>query len=105
MPPASIPSRAETLQVLKLMGNAEPILMLPGDQEGYGSRWTIAGQQVQPAIARFLMDSGFIVETGKTELGARRLALTESGQSFREKGLRWWAGLTFLQKLKITLLG
>lgn len=105
MPAAPIPNRAETLQVLRLMGQFEPILMLSGDDEGYGSRWTIAGQQVQPAIARFLMDSRFIAEVGKTELGARKLALTDSGREFREKGLNWWAELSFLQKLKITVLG
>ena len=43
--PAAIPHRAETLQVLRLIIN-EPILMLSGDDEGYGSRWTIGGQQV-----------------------------------------------------------
>jgi hypothetical protein len=100
-----IPQRAETLQVLRLMGPFEPMLMLSGDEEGYGSRWTLSGQQVQPAIARFLMDSGFIADSGKTEFGAIKLALTEKGREFREKGLTWWAELNFLEKLKITLLG
>ena len=66
--PAAIPHRAETLQVLRLIIN-EPILMLTGDDEGYGSRWTISGQQVQPAIARYLMESGFVTEIGQTEFG------------------------------------
>jgi hypothetical protein len=105
MLPDTIPQRAETLQVLRLMGPFEPILMLTGDDEGYGSRWTIAGQQVQPAIARYLMESGFVAEIGKTEFGARKLALTDTGCDFRERGLNWWAELNFLQKLKITLLG
>jgi len=105
MPPSAVPSRAETLQILRLMGDFEPILMLTGDDEGYGSRWTLSGQQVQPAIARFLMESGFIADSGKTEFGAVKLALTAKGSEFREKGLAWWAEQNFLQKLKITLLG
>lgn len=105
MDPGLIPQRAETLQVLRLMGPFEPILMLSGDDEGYGSRWTIAGQQVQPAIARYLMESGFIAEVGQTEFGARKLALTETGNDFRERGLNWWGELSFLQKLKVTLFG
>ena len=105
MPPASIPHRAETLQVLRLMGNFEPILMLGGDDEGYGTRWTIAGQQVQPAIARFLMESGFVADRGTTEFGAKKLALTDIGSQFRDKGQSWWADLSFLQKLKVTLFG
>ena len=105
MPPNAVPSRAETLQILRLMGDFEPILMLTGDEEGYGSRWTLSGQQVQPAIARFLMESGFIADSGKTEFGAIKLALTEKGSEFREKGVVWWAELNFLQKLKVTLLG
>lgn len=105
MPPASIPQRAETLQVLRLISEFEPMLMLSGDDEGYGSRWTLSGQQVQPAIARYLMESGFVTEIGQTEFGARKLALTESGNEFREKGLHWWSGLNFLEKLKITLFG
>lgn len=102
---ASIPKRAETLQILSLMGEFEPILMLVGDDEGYGTRWLIAGQQIQPAIARYLMESGFIAERGKTEFGARKLALTDIGREFRDKGQRWWSGLNFLEKLKITLFG
>ena len=100
-----IPQRAETLQVLKQMGKYDPILMLTGDDEGYGSRWTLSGQQVQPAIARFLMESGFIHDTGKTEFGARTLTLTEKGNEFRQKGLAWWSGLSFLQKLQVTVFG
>ena len=102
--PAAIPHRAETLQVLRLIIN-EPILMLSGDDEGYGSRWTIGGQQVQPAIARYLMESGFVAEIGKTEFGARKLALTTTGNQCREKGLNWWSGLSLLQKIRVTLLG
>jgi hypothetical protein len=105
MQPSAVPSRAETLQILRLMGDFEPILMLSGDDEGYGSRWTLSGQQVQPAIARFLMESGFIASSGKTEFGAIKLALTEKGSEFREKGLAWWGELNFLQKIKITLFG
>ena len=105
MPFASIPQRAETLQVLRLISDFEPMLMLTGDEEGYGSRWTLSGQQVQPAIARYLMESGFVAEIGKTEFGARKLALTDRGTEFRAKGMHWWGGLNFLEKLKITLFG
>ena len=101
----TIPQRAETLQVLRLMGPFEHILMLSGDDDGYGSRWTLSGQQVQPAIASFLMESGFIAEVGKTEFGAIKLNLTEKGREFREKGLVRWGELNFLEKLKIRLFG
>lgn len=104
MRPGAIPNRAETLQVLRLIIH-EPILMLSGDDEGYGSRWTISGQQVQPAIARYLMESGFVAEVGRTEFGARQLALTPSGTQFRNKGLDWWATLSLLDKIRVTLLG
>jgi len=102
--PETIPHRAETLQILRMVVS-EPILMLTGDDEGYGSRWTLGGQQIQPAIARYLMESGFIAETGRTEFGARKLVLTPSGDRFREKGLNWWAGLSLLQKIRVTLFG
>jgi hypothetical protein len=101
----SIPSRAETLRVLRLMGNHAPILMLSGDEDDYGTRWTLHGQQVQPAIARYLMKLGFIEDAGGTEFGARKLALTDRGARFREDGVRWWSGLSLLQKLKITVFG
>lgn len=100
----TIPHRAETLQVLRFIAR-EPMLMLTGDDEGYGSRWTLGGQQIQPAIARYLMESGFIAETGRTEFGARELTLTPSGDLFREKGLHWWASLSLFQKIRVTLLG
>lgn len=104
MLPETIPHRAETLQVLRFIAR-EPMLMLSGDDEGYGSRWTLGGQQIQPAIARYLMESGFIAETGRTEFGARKLTLTSSGDLFREKGLLWWASLSLFQKIRVTLLG
>lgn len=88
MHPTTIPQRAQTLQVLRLMGPFEPILMLSGDDEGYGSRWTLSGEQVQPAIVRFLMETGFIANAGKTEFGAIKLMLTEKGTEFRTKGLK-----------------
>lgn len=103
--PIPIPSRAETLKLLRLMGDFAPMLMLCGDTDGFGDRWTIGGQPVQPAIARYLMQSGFVVNSGATELGARKLALTESGIKFREEGLLWWAGLSLFQKIKITVCG
>jgi hypothetical protein len=81
------------------------LLLLRGDDDGYGSRWTLSGQQVQPAIAQFLMEFGFVADSGKTEFGAIKLALTEKGSEFRENGIRWWSELSLVQKLKITLLG
>ena len=100
-----IPMRAETLQVLRLMGYHDPILMLNGADDGYGTRWTLSGQQVQPAIARYLMERGFIVDSGATEFGARKLALSDAGIRFRDNGVRWWSGLNLFQKLKVMLLG
>ena len=101
----AIPDRAETLQVLRLMGHAAPMLMLAGDADGYGARWILDGQQVQPAIATYLMNAGFISESGATEMGARKLSLTESGTQFRKDGLLWWSRLGFFEKLQIRFLG
>ncbi len=100
-----IPSRAETLKVLRLMGDYDQILMLTGSEDGYGTRWTLGGQQVQPGIARYLMETGFVTDAGKTQFGAIKLALTAEGRRFRENGVRWWAGLSFLEKLKVTIFG
>ena len=36
-----IPNRAETLNVLRLMGDYAPMLMLRGDADGYGDRWSV----------------------------------------------------------------
>jgi len=102
---ARIPGRAETLKLLQLMGEYRPMLMLRGESDGYGARWIIDGQEVQPAIATYLMNSGFIADVGATEMGARKLALTESGVRFRSEGLEWWAGLGPLEKLKILIFG
>lgn len=104
-PPNLIPRRAETLRVLRLMGNHAPILMLGGDADGYGTRWTLHGQQVQPGIARYLMKEGFLVDSGATEFGARKLALTSRGSQYRAEGVAWWASLSRLQKLKIMIFG
>lgn len=106
-PPANptVPRRAETLEILRLMGDHEPILQLGDEPDGYGMRWTLHGQQVQPGIARYLMDAGYLTEKGKTQFGARRLMLTESGRRFREEGTAWWSGLGFLEKLRIRLFG
>ena len=102
---ATIPSRAETLQILCLINNGQPLLMLGSGEDGYGSRWTLSGEQVQPAIARNLMEAGLVTEIGQTEFGARRLVLTPSGCELRERGIRWWASLGWLEKLRIKLLG
>ena len=100
-----IPNRAETLKVLRLMGDYAPMLMLRGDADGYGDRWSIDGHPVQPAIATYLMRSSYLADAGATELGARKLALTESGAQFRKDGLLWWSELSLFDKLKIMVLG
>jgi hypothetical protein len=100
-----IPNRAETLKVLRLISDYQPMLMLGGEADGYGARWTLDGNEISPAIATYLMKSGYIVAAGATEMGARKLALTEAGAQFRTDGLRWWAGLGILAKLKVTILG
>jgi hypothetical protein len=51
------------------------------------------------------MNSGYIADVGATEMGARKLVLTESGIRFRTDGLEWWAGLGLLEKLKIVVFG
>lgn len=99
-----IPHRADTLKVLRLMGRHAPILML-GDSEGFGTRWVLDGQQVQPAIARYLMHSGHIAEAGLTDFGARKFVLTAVGVRFREEGLAWWDGLSAFQKLYVMVRG
>jgi len=104
-PTTLIPNRAQTLDVLRLMGTHRPILMLPAADDGYGTRWVLDGQQVQPGIAKYLMEFGFVADTGATEFGARTLKLTDSGNRFRENGILWWASLGFLERLKITLFG
>lgn len=102
---SSIPNRAETLQVLRLMGANAPMLMLSGAADGFGARWSIDGHPVQPAIATWLMQEGYIADTGATELGARKLALTAAGVEFRENGLLWWAGLGRFARLKVVIFG
>jgi hypothetical protein len=100
-----IPNRAETLKVLRLMGDYAPMLMLRGDADGFGDRWSIDGHPVQPAIATYLMRSSYLVDAGATELGARKLALTESGAQFRKDGLLWWSELGPFDRLRIMVLG
>jgi hypothetical protein len=87
------------------MGDHEPIMMLTGETDGYGTRWILCGQEVGPAIARYLMEEGFIAETGSTEFGARTLSLTDSGTQFRAEGARWWASLSLLQRLRALITG
>ena len=103
MPP--IPRRAQTLAVLRLMGRGRPMLMLPGDDDGYGCRWLLDGGEVPPAIAKYLMDTACIADVGATEFGARTLVLTDSGLRLREDGRRWWANLGLLQRLWVIVLG
>ena len=100
-----IPTRAQTLDVLRHIGTHRPLLMLPGDDCGFGTLWVLDGQQVPPAIAKYLMRSGFVADAGATGLGARMLTLTDSGKRFRDNGVRWWKNLGYLQRLKITIFG
>jgi len=100
-----IPRRAQTLEVLRLIRPQRPLLMLPGDDDGYGTRWLLDGEQVPPAIAKYLMRGGFVADTGATESGARRLELTASGHRLRENGLRWWHSLSFLERLRVRIFG
>jgi hypothetical protein len=102
---ADIPSRAETLKLLRLMGAHAPMLMLRGEDNGFGCRWTLHGMQVQPAIADWLMKKGYLADEGPTEMGARRLGLTAEGIAFRDDGLRWWAQLGPLGRLRVILFG
>jgi hypothetical protein len=102
---ADIPSRAETLKLLRLMGAHAPMLMLRGEDNGFGCRWTLHGMQVQPAIADWLMKKGYLTDEGPTEMGARRLGLTAEGIAFRDDGLRWWAQLGPLGRLRVILFG
>jgi hypothetical protein len=104
--PPIIPRRAETLEILRLMGQYAPILMISGDdKDGVGARWTIHGQPIQPGIARYLMGTNYIVDDGVTELGARKFAITPAGVEFREAGIRWWESLGFFERLKIKFFG
>lgn len=101
----AIPFRAQTLDVLRLMGNFRPLLMLPGDDDGYGARWLLDGAQVLPGIAKYLIDGGFVAPTGTTGFGARELTLTAAGRRLRDNGLRWWSGLSLLQRCWVIVLG
>jgi hypothetical protein len=101
----SIPSRAETLEILRMMGDFEPILMLASDGEGYGTRWTLHGQELPSPIVRYLMEQDCVADAGITEMGARKLALTPAGAVFRDEGTLWWSELSFLQRIKIRLFG
>jgi hypothetical protein len=105
MADSTIPGRAETLEVLRFMGDSEPMLMLTGSDDGYGTRWTMHGQQVQPGIARYLTEAGYIADSGPTEFGARRLVLTAAGAEFLREGNLWWSELSLLQKIRIKLFG
>ena len=45
------------------------------------------GQPVLPGIAKYLMNWGFVADEGATDLGARRLRLTEAGRRLRDTGI------------------
>lgn len=103
--PPMIPCRAQTLEVMQFMGRCRPLLMLPGDQDGFGTRWMIDGQQVPPVIAEFLLKTGAIAESGVTEFGTHMLRLTEMGLRVLENGVRWWNSLDFVQRLIVRIRG
>ncbi|MBL8424829.1 MAG: hypothetical protein JNK06_15210 [Candidatus Accumulibacter phosphatis] len=100
-----IPNRAHTLEILRLMGRHRPLLMLLGDDDGYGTRWLLDGQEVPPGIAKYLMQAGLVADAGATGFGVRRLALTDSGNRVRENGETWWKSLGFIERFKIRILG
>jgi hypothetical protein len=100
-----IPNRFDTLTLLRRLGSPPPLLMLPCAADGYGARWLLDGQQVSPAIAKYLMHEGLLGDVGATELGARKLVLTTAGVQFRERGMRWWSALGPLQKLGVMIRG
>ena len=104
-PASPIPSRAQTLDVLRHMGTYRPMLMLRGSDDGYGTRWLLDGMQVQPGIAMYLMNGDFLVDSGATEFGARKLTLTESGKRLRDNGVIWWESLGYLERLRVTIFG
>jgi hypothetical protein len=87
------------------MGNHEPLLMLGNHANDYGTRWTLGGQQVEPAIARYLMNEGYVENSGTTEFGAKELRLTDAGVEFRSAGIAWWKTLGLFEKMKIALWG
>jgi hypothetical protein len=99
----AIPNRAQTLKLLRLMGDHAPILHLRGESDGYGERWTLHGAEVPPAIAGWLMRSGYLADRGATEMGARQLLLTPPASNFgamvstggrslaRWPGCAWWS--------------
>jgi len=86
--------------------NSQPLrhahLAAPARQS---ARWLLDGQQVSPAIAKYLMHEGLLGDVGATELGARKLVLTTAGVQFRERGMRWWSALGPLQKLGVMIRG
>lgn len=86
-PATLIPNRAQTLEVLRLIGKNRPMLMLCGEEDGYGARWLLDGQEVLPGIAKYLMRAGLIGDAGATEFGARRLTLTDSGERALANGV------------------
>ena len=102
---AAIPNRAQTLKLLRLMGEHAPILYLRGEDDGFGDRWTLHGAEVPPAIASWLMQSGYLADCGATEMGARQLLLTPAGIEFRRDGLDWWAQLGPLARLRVIVFG
>jgi hypothetical protein len=103
--PGAIPARFEILELMRLMGRYAPVIMLSGEADGYGARWLLHGHEVQPAIARYLMEQGYLADDGATELGARKLVLTAAGIRFRDDGYAWWNSLGPLQKLKVRIFG
>ncbi|HPT48745.1 MAG TPA: hypothetical protein PLS67_04315 [Accumulibacter sp.] len=104
-PTSLIPCRAQTLEILQFMGKCRPLMMLPGDDDGFGTRWVLDGQQVPPVIAEYLMHTGVIADTGVTEVGTRALRLTEIGMRVLENGVRWWNSLDFVQRLIVRIRG
>ena len=104
-PSAAIPHRAQTLAVLRLMGDREPILMLGEAADICGTRWMLDGVEVPPAIAKYLLREGYIAKAAVTELGAQCLMITAAGKAFRAAGLRWWRRIGWLGRLRVWICG
>ena len=85
-PTGLIPNRAQTLEILRLMGRHRPLLMLLGDDDGYGTRWLLDGQEVPPGIAKYLMQAGLVADAGATELRSQDAVQHEAEQRQQDDG-------------------
>ena len=64
--PRAIPNRAQTLDVLRLMGRYRPLLMLPGDESPLTEAWEI--QDRLDDLIELIIDGGYCGTTPTTEI-------------------------------------